>query len=1041
MKSKYQSSLKGLRGSTALRTLALIGAGLALPAMMAAPAAAQTADNGTAQSDQTSSDQQAADQTAVGTAGQAASQDQSTEIVVTGSILPRTSLETPSPVTVLSSESLEQRGINTVADAVQKLSSNGAGTITSGWNVGYNFATGANAVSLRGLTVQSTLTIFDGMRMAPYPLADDGHRNFVDLNTIPEGIIDRIEVLRDGASSTYGADAVAGVVNVITKKEIQGFHLDGSGGISQRGDAGEYRISGEAGYGSLDDQGFNVYIAGEYQKSQPLYARDRGYPFNTDDLSRICNDSGACMPNYVANGIGADGTFNGLSSTPISVLRPYTADGSTALGPYEVANNDCQYLNPVTLNAAQQGSTTNGYTGPVYASKQCQLDYRQRYSQLQPEQERLGFSGRATANVGDNAQAYASVNYYQVKTLTNLSPYPWAGRTTPPGSVTYSPVFLPVYVCPEGQFSDPTNPVDNGCNATNGTLNPNNPYAAQGNLARLIGRYDRPRQIYSKSRALRGQIGIDGSFGDDWNYSFAAVASNTRLTVRQSNYLIPSRIQDVIANGTYNFIDQSQNSEEVRNYISPDNTTISESNLWQVQGTLGKALLQLPGGSLQAAVGVSYRHESIDNPSANPANDAHPYDRYYGVNSVGAAGSRNVKSAFFEINAPILDQLEIDASGRYDDYSSGQKNFSPKVGAKFTPIKQLAIRGTFSKGFRIPSFNEAYGLPTTGYVSSQVDCSQFPDYCAAHSSSGDPADANQYATGNYSYGLTSTGNPSLKPEKSTSYTAGVVVQPVRQVSFTVDYWHIKVKDLIGGVNYSGIPDQYYANNGVVNVPGVTVLPGIPDPQFPNALPQLGFIQYSFQNANSQTVSGIDLGMNANVNLTPNLKLISNASASYLIKYEKVFDDGTVQRYDGTLSPCDVTSCSGAPKWRANWQNTLQTGPYSLSATAYYTSGYDLASTDYGGVKGDCANNVGASVVTYSDGSPVLCKAKATWNVDMTGSVKVNDRFTFYVNVLNVFDIAPPFDPSAAYSIYQFNPAWAGPNIMGRYFRFGAKVDF
>jgi len=155
--------------------------------------------------------------------------DELQEIVVTGSILRRTDAETPSPVSVVTAEDLELRGINTVAEGLQRLSANGAGAMTQGWNTGSNFANGANAVSLRGLTVQSTLTIFDGLRMAPYPLADDGHRNFVDLNTIPDAVLDRIEVLRDGASSTYGADAIAGVVNVITKKEFSGLRLNASG--------------------------------------------------------------------------------------------------------------------------------------------------------------------------------------------------------------------------------------------------------------------------------------------------------------------------------------------------------------------------------------------------------------------------------------------------------------------------------------------------------------------------------------------------------------------------------------------------------------------------------------------------------------------------------------------------------------------------------------------------------------------------------------------------------------------------------------------
>src|SRR5690606_20283641 len=121
-------------------------------------------------------------------------------------------------------------------------------------------------------TVQSTLTIFDGTRMAPYPLADDGHRNFVDLNVIPNSIIERIEVLRDGASSTYGADAVAGVVNVITKKQITGLHLNGSAGISERGDAAEQRFDATWGYGDLNEDGFNFYINGEYQRQDALRA-------------------------------------------------------------------------------------------------------------------------------------------------------------------------------------------------------------------------------------------------------------------------------------------------------------------------------------------------------------------------------------------------------------------------------------------------------------------------------------------------------------------------------------------------------------------------------------------------------------------------------------------------------------------------------------------------------------------------------------------------------------------------------------------------
>ena len=963
-------------------------------------------------------------------ADEGASEDNT--IVVTGSILRRTDTETPSPVTVLSAETLQERGINTVADAVQRLSANGAGTITQGWNTGFNFASGANAPALRGLTVQATLSISDGLRMAPYPLADDGQRNFVDLNTIPNAVVERIEVLRDGASSTYGADAIAGVINVITKKEIQGLHLGGSVGISQRGDAGERRADVTWGYGDLADQGFNFYVSGEYQKQDALYARDRGYPFNTQDWSRVCGASGSCLHNLNWNGYSPeDGTFNGLISVPgVTLVRPASPDNPlTGAGRFE-------FLNPAAGCRGYTMHQNTGGSGTAPLAGVCEVDFHGDYIMLQPDIERKGLTARFTANVGDNAQVYAIANYYQTKTHASFTPLGFNGTPTPPnnGALAYN-VMLPVYICNTGTGT--ANGLNTGCDATNGVLNPYNPYAADGQTAQAFVRSTRGRTVDTSSRALRGVLGIDGSFGDDWRYSANFTASEVRLKRVQDNYYIPQRIMDAVARGQINFNDLEATPEDVWDYIGPRQATTSVSQLWQVQATLAKDLFELPGGPLQAAVGVSYRDESIDAPSGNPGTLGNQYDRYYSINSVGTAGSRNVKSAFFEVSAPIIDQLELGVSGRYDDYSTGQSNFSPKLSAKFTPIPQVAIRGTFSKGFRIPSFNESFGLPTTGYVTRTVNCGTYAAFCAAHGN-------NAYATGNYSLGLTQVGNPDLDPEKSTAFTAGVIFEPVRNVSLTVDFWHIKVKDLITGVtDTSAAEAAYYANNGVVNIPGITVIPGQPDPAFPNALPVIGFIQSSFTNQDQQTVSGIDFGARASLPIGNSLTWRTDFDASYMLKYELKTDAGDVLRYDGTLSPCNITSCSGSPKWRATWQNTLEFGDTAVSLTAYYTKGYDTASIDFGGIKGDCAFNAenGTSTHAYADGTPVNCKTKDIWNLDMTVSQKIGDKFTLYANILNVLDKKPPFDPDSAYGLFGFNPAWAGPNIMGRYFRLGAKVDF
>ena len=986
------------------------------------------------------------------TAGQAdetrpeaeADQGSNQEIVVTGSLFRRTDTETPSPVTVLSAETLEQRGLNTVAEAVQRVSAGNAGTITQGWNTGFNFATGANAVSLRGLTVQSTLTIFDGLRMAPYPLADDGQRNFVDLNTIPNAIIDRIDVLRDGASSTYGADAVAGVVNVITKKEVQGLHLNGSAGISQRGDAGEQRMDATYGYGSLADQGFNFYISGEYQRQDELWARDRGSPFNTSDRSSICNGSGACLGNGIWNGVSPDGTFNGLISIPgIALVRP--VDDNPANTPDVPPNPNVgagryQYLNPAagcgrwpttTITPAQSG------TSPLTV---CEVDINEAYRQLMPQIQRFGFSGRFTVNVGEDHQLYMQGNYYQTDTLALTTPGGFNGTPVPPnGGIGAYNVMLPVYVCPTGVGT--RNGTGTGCTADNGVLNPYNPFAAQGRTAQMFFRSPRAAEIETSSRSLRGIIGLSGSFLDDWNYSVDFTASNVQLDRIDRNAYIPQRIADIVARGQFNFLDPEATPQSVWDYISPESRVRSNSDLWQATATVGRSLFDLPGGPLQVAAGLAYRHESINAPSANPGVDpvtGNQYDRYYNLNAVGTAGSRNVFSAFGEIDAPIVDQLELNLSGRYDEYSTGQSNFSPKVGVKFTPIPQLALRGTWSKGFRIPSFNEAFGLPTTGYVSAGGGnfCATYAAFCAAHGN-------NAYATESFNLGITSIGNPELDPERSESMTVGFVFEPIRNVSFTVDLWRIKVKDLIVSVTDSGPAiDAYYRNNGVVNIPGLNVIAGTPDQAFPNALPHIGFIETSFTNASSQLVQGIDFGVNARFNVTDAIQLISSFEASYLDKNHLTpidpftGDAGDVQEYEGTLSPCNTTSCSGSPRWRASWQNTLDFGNTTVSVTAYYTSGYDFAEVDLGMEEGECEG-----ATTWDDGEPYDCRSKAIWNVDLTASHKINDDFTIYANILNVLDIEPPFDPNAAYGIFGYNPAWGGPNIMGRYFRVGAKVGF
>lgn len=950
------------------------------------------------------------------------------EIITTGSIIKRSETATASPVTVLTAEQLEIRGINTIADAVTLLPANNAGTMNSSWS-SFGFSTGASAVSLRGLTTSKSLTTFDGLRMAPYPLGDDGRRNFVDLGTIPESIVERIEVLKDGASSTYGADAIAGVVNVITKREITGLHFNGSAGVSQEGDADELRGDITWGTGDLGSDGWNFYANLEIQESDSVSAGERS-KFGSWDWTDICNSSGGCLDNTNPNGIQADGSSFGVTYSNQPLARPYDNVAGASLGNWQLINGGGCTATPFMFEVNPTNADDIGLTGPI-----CEENYFGTMVKVLPKIDRTGLNMRFTKVLNDRTEFYAMGTYYRVKTSeSGGTPFVFGGTTTPGGPeiqrVTLGIPTLPVWVCDLGRDGRGA-----PCDATNGVLNPNNPFAAAGQEAQVRYRLPFPRDSRTDTETYRFAAGITGTLGasDEWDYSVDVVSAKVSMNLLRTGYPIPGRVLNVIYDGSFNFVDPRENSQDMWDYITPPVAVEPTSSMDQIQVTFARPLFEMSGGEVIGAFGLSYREESVNQPSANGYKED-PWERYLSVNTVAAAGERDVTSAFFELDAPITETFTANLAGRYDDYSTGQDNFSPKIGLQFQPFDMIKLRGTYSEGFRIPSFNEAFGDPTTGYVSSAFDADT--DWgaamLAAHGN-------NAYVSGTYSYGLTATGNEALEPEDSESFTVGVVFEPLESLSLTLDYWDIEVSNLVDRPNTSGVLEEYYSNNGVVTREGITVLPAAPDPEFPNALPLIGFIQYSYQNVDSENASGIDLGVKFTQDIGPAV-FTSNLEVSKLQELSKT-RGGEKERYEGTLSPCDVTSCSGAPDIRATWINSVAWDDYNLALTANYTSDYDNASIDYGGVKGDCDSNGFSSVYLYDDGTSYKCTHGSYVDWDFSGSYQVNDSMEVYLNILNVFDTEPEFDPAAAYFLYGFNPAWELNGWRGRYFRLGVRADF
>ena len=968
-------------------------------------------------------------QPAAGTAKPAADSDEQ-PIIVTGSILRRTDTETPSPVTTVTAETLDQRGISTVQDGLQQLAANNGPALTNSFTANGAFAAGASAISLRGLSTNSSLVVFDGLRAAYYPLADDGSRNFVDLNTIPDDVVDRFEVVRDGASSTYGADAIAGVVNIITKRQVNGINGRIEGGISGRSDAKQYRVSLSAGKGDIEADGFNAYISGYFYQSNGLKNKDRPYPYNSDDLSSVC-DGTVCGPNNIVNASTNPAPF-AVSTAANFLVRPGTANANgtfTSLAGSTFQNlSGCGIGTSYTLTAAQR-------VGSVAPATVCQYDYTNLYGTISPNSKRFGVSGRVTLKLGDTTEAYVEVNFMQSKSSYNGFPasvianantgivYPRFSTSTAfngANAVGSFVGYLPVFVCPE-RVSCAT--------SANRRLNPNNPFASLGQDARIIGRDQVTGETTyneTRNRAYRAAAGVRGNVTDNLTFDIAATVMHTDLRRTTDGYVYIQRLLDVINDGTYNFVNPAATPQSVRDYLTPVNVTNASSDLAQVQATFGTELMELPGGPLQVGFGGTVFYEAVNAPSANPDYNG-PTQRYFTLNAFGTSGKRTVTAVFAEVEAPIIDMVSINASGRYDHYSSGQGAFSPKIGIKFRPIPEVVLRGTWSKGFRIPSFAEANALPTTGFVTNNV--SLFNNtYLAQYGCTTATFSACPTYIRSGSYGQTTLASPNLDAEKSRSFTVGIFVEPKRNISFSVDFYDIKKTGAITSPSNAPALQAYYT--GAAIPAGYTVVADAPDPNFPNARPRVAFVQAQLVNADTVRVQGLDFGANVKLNLSEKITFSSTLDASYIIKLETVFLDGSVERYDGTLGNFNLTAGSGTPKWHGSWRNTFEMSGFALTGTANFFGGYDLSAQDQGTGYKDCGLSSGFTP----------CRVPNYVTVDFNLSYKVNDKFSVYINMLNAFDNLPPIDP-VTYGAHLYNPVQGGNGILGRYFKAGVKFGF
>ena len=951
------------------------------------------------------------------------------EIVVTGSLIRRDHAETALPVTVITSKSLELAGITNTADAVRQVAADGAGSIGVGFTSG--FSAGGSAVSLRNLGVSSTLLLVNGLRSANFPLSDDGHNSYADLTSIPQVNVERIEVLKDGASSTYGADAIGGVVNIITRRQFNGIEGGAEGGVTQKGDGQKYRLKLLGGIGDYDSQGWNFYVGGEYEKNGEITVNSRGFPFNTTDLSSIggrdnnrADDTLTTpTPDAVVTRVRQTDLNNPLAGSVANATTPATFISLTPLA-------NCRYGTFSENNASRVGTA-------------CAHNLTGEYLRILPPQERYAAVARLSYRVSDAIEGYFEGSYSHNKLNQFLLPrgirQDQAFGGSPSTSTNNPGIVLPVYICSAGI---------NCATAADRQLNPNNPYAAAFANDPANGA---ARIYYSFGDVKSGSVrvnelyritgGLRGSFADTWDWRVDIGYSRDNLDLTTTGFANLNGLVKAINTGSYNFRNPSLNPQSVRDSVLPPIKTLSNSSEFTVDGSLGHALFELPGGPLQVAVGGQYRKEKLTNRSANPNLDVP------GLSTAQAYGNRDVWAAFFEVNAPILDSLEITASGRYDDYSEGFSHFSPKASFKFQPIRQISIRGSYSEGFRAPTFAEADPRSSfSGFIGYTPNAA----FQAAHA-----ANPGYYA--NYRAGRGFVGNPDIEPETAKSYSLGAVFEPKPWLTFTADYFRVKKSNLIvaGPLAtdafhaYYSVAGQTFASAEAASKAGcaalAAALPGYScnvvdgaDPFALNALPRLLVVGAPYVNANYDIVEGLQFTAAADVPVTEGVRFRSRLDLQETLKFDRHLDNGKVQRFTGTVGPADLSSGGGTPKWRGNWQNTLDLGQFSLTATTYYVAKMKGVAADQGNLDTSCA----ATLYKDAAGGNSFCKIDRFIYSDLNATIEVNEDFSFYMMVGNFTNARAPLYANTLYTNQpNYLASWHMPGLIGRTFKAGVNFRF
>lgn len=883
-------------------------------------------------------------------------------VEVTGSSIKRIDAETALPVQVLTREDIARTGATNVEQLLQtisSISSSGGNTASavSGATTG-----GISSISMRGLTSLRTLVLLNGRRIAPYGLGFTGDSVSVDVNSIPLAAIERVEILKDGASAIYGSDAIAGVVNFILRRSFIGAELAAHYGDTADGGASMKRISASWGLGDLAKDRFNVMVVGSFQKEEALFGRDRSYARAVNFAEGNDTTSGNTFP---ANVAAADGSFG--TSNPSNPVCP---------GPY--ATNASPFL------------SLNG----------CRFD-PSPLVQLLPATERASLFLSGAFALTSDIELYAEASYNRNKQNNVIQPVPLSDQFNIPLNHPLA------NVAPYNQFTAlPSSTI---------ILSSTSPFYPTAYITGITGgatpdllvRYRSAvtgnRDITDTSEAPRLALGAKGIYAG-WDFDTSLLHSGSKITERVNNgFPALTKILPLLNSGTVNFF--GPNSAAVEDQLRATgfvgNAFVVRSTLDSAQAKVSREVAQWAAGALAVAGGVEARREKYQF-DADPTIQTGDISGY-GGNFLNTTRSRKVGSLFGEVNVPIVRGLEAGAAVRFDKYQGVGNSTTPKISLRWQPAREYLMRASVGKGFRAPSLQDLYLPQQTGVT---VPGLSDPLRC--------PTTNDGIRDCSTQFPVLFSGTATLKPEKSTNATLGLVIEPMPILSLAVDLFKINLKNPISnGIDPAVILTDAASLTKYSNL----VTRGAVDPAFPGLPGPISQIDQSNLNIGQYRIVGVDFDAKLRLPATDFGKLSVSYSGTYFMKYD-------TENPDGSFSPAIsfVNTATGGliPRWKTYLSTNLTSGPWSGTVAYNWQSGYeDIASAFTGNIR---------RVGTYESFDAQL---------QFTGLKSL----TLTLGVNNVFNRDPPYSNAGGQTSFQsgYDPQYADPR--GRFIYGSVKYAF